>query len=112
MPTSKAEAVPNNAPDSHKKFTFDEFEAVCSGLKTALVQYSQPFIQGKRQLDPDKLSQVMFLCGMSQIQDGGKSRSVIEALNLIDSILEDSAITTTNQKLMKIYEEIFAKNQQ
>ena len=37
MPASRVEAVPNNAPGTQKKFTFDEFDAVCNGLKTALV---------------------------------------------------------------------------
>ena len=34
------------------------------GLKNALASYSQIFISGQRQLDPDKLSKVMFFCGM------------------------------------------------
>ena len=58
-------------------------------LQSALESYSQPFIQGERQLDPDKLSKVMFLCGLAQNLTNNMENAVALTMLQIDNIMED-----------------------
>ena len=66
-------------------------------LKFALASYSQIFISGQRQLDPEKLSKVMFFCGMAQgfanallapPQQQNTDASLLNQLNSIDRVME------------------------
>lgn len=46
--------------------SYFEFSSIYQALVGALAEYSQQYIKGERNLDPDKLSKVMFLCGLAQ----------------------------------------------
>ena len=75
--------------------------------------YSQPFRSGQRQLDPDKLSKVMFLCGMSiglapspppndaPDQNQGTNAQMQQSLEVIDQAFETIGLGADDQQLLQ-----------
>ena len=73
--------------------------------------YSQMFITGQRQLDPDKLSKVMFMCGLTVASKVKPNWSVDESLSQVDRIVETAA-ADENTLLKDLYLQIFHVAQQ
>ena len=75
-----------------------------------LARYSQPFMQGARQLDPDKLSKVMFLTGMAigacgkgvSSVEGGTAELLSNTLDTVDQKME--ATVSDEQRIQSMYD--------
>ena len=65
-PANQSSAIQQNG------LSLEELAGNFYALKDSLAQYSQHFSSGERQLDPDKLSKVMFMCGLAV---GAKNRT-------------------------------------